>query len=79
MEFSDKEYWKNFGDEAQLEQILRDVESNVSLEVTLLLYLMTCNVIPGRQWNRERASGCFPGCAGGSAAKSKRGVARAQA
>ena len=35
-------------------------------------------IIAGRrQWNRERASGCFPGCAGGSA-RSKRGVACAR-
>ena len=80
MEFSDEEDWYNFGDEAQLEQMLRDAESDVSLEVTLLPYLPTMYIIAGRrQWNRGRASGCLPGCAGGSAAKSKRGVAHARA
>ena len=53
MEFSDEEDWYNFGDEAQLEQILRDVESDVSLEATLLPYLPTMFIIPGRQWNRK--------------------------
>ena len=32
MEISDEGDWYKFGDEAQLEQILRDAESNVNLE-----------------------------------------------